>query len=193
MHPEHLDFSCIETSSEPFDYFLASKVFCEDKSFAVLEWVRSYKDWQLVRTDFYEQYEFSLSTVQLPNHLDFLSNENTLSAFRNIFSEYFEAQLSARVDVAVHKLLPGQTIKLHNDYLSNGETHRIVIQINEAFNFDMGGLIMLFNSPDPSDVYKIIQPLHNSALGFIISQNSNHAVSQIHKGERYSLVYSFFE
>lgn len=193
MHTEHLDVSCIETSSDPFDYFLASKVFCEEESFAVLDWVRSYKDWQLTRTDFYEQYEFSLNTAKLPNDLYFLSSRNTINTFRNLFSKFFGAQLSARVDVAVHKLLPGQTIKLHNDYLPNGETHRIVIQINEAFNFDMGGLIMLFNSPEPSDVYKIIQPLHNSALGFIISQNSNHAVSKIHKGERYSLVYSFFE
>ena len=51
---------------------------------------------------------------------------------------------------------------------------------------------MLFNSDNPKDIHRIVRPISGSAIGFEIGENSNHAVSRLHGGERYTLVYSFY-
>jgi hypothetical protein len=56
----------------------------------------------------------------------------------------------------------------------------------------MGGFLLFFNRADPADVHRIFLPIHNSLVGFAISPDSNHAVSTIHDGERFTLVYSFY-
>ena len=49
---------------------------------------------------------------------------------------------------------------------------------------------MLFNSADPTDIHKLFRPVNLSGLLFEISAASHHAVSQVHGGARYSLIYS---
>ena len=51
---------------------------------------------------------------------------------------------------------------------------------------------MFFNSEDPSDMHRVISPVHDSVVGFAISEDSNHAVSTIHGGERFTIVFSFY-
>ena len=53
-------------------------------------------------------------------------------------------------------------------------------------------LYMLFNSADASDVHRIFPPANDSAVGFAISPKSHHAVSTVHGGERFTLVFSFY-
>ena len=50
------------------------------------------------------------------------------------------ATLSERVDVTAHKLVAGQTIRIHNDYLPEGESHRLLLQLTEAGNPNTGGI-----------------------------------------------------
>jgi Rps23 Pro-64 3,4-dihydroxylase Tpa1-like proline 4-hydroxylase len=95
------------------------------------------------------------------------------------------------VEANAHKLLPGQTIRVHNDFIGREETHRAIIQVNRDWTESSGGLLMLFSSPSPDDVMRVVRPLHASGAGFEISPASFHAVSKIHAGERYTLVYSF--
>ena len=78
------------------------------------------------------------------------------------------------------------------DYLVGEETHRLIVQLNRGLRDEDGGFFMLFNSFEPQDVYRILRPVGGSGIGFEIGLNSNHAVSQIHRGERYTLVYSFY-
>ena len=189
----HLEISSIKSFSDPFNYFLIPNFFNDGESIKILKWLRSCKDWQLVKRDFYEQYEFLLNEMDLSKDLYFLKENSTLIALKEIFYKTFGVKLSEKVEISAHKLLAGQTIRHHNDYFPGGETHRIVIQINESFEFENGGLLLLFTSQDPADINKIVNPFHNSAFGFEISPKSFHAVSKIHKGERYTLVYSFFE
>ena len=80
---------------------------------------------------------------------------------------------------------------IHNDFIEEGESHRILIQLNRGWLDEQGGLLMLFGSSSPGDVQRVIRPLHRSAFGFSISDCSYHAVSTIAEGERYTLVYSF--
>ena len=49
----------LEFFAEPFLYFTATEGFGEGMSSAILEWLETGAPWELVETDFYEQYEFS--------------------------------------------------------------------------------------------------------------------------------------
>jgi Rps23 Pro-64 3,4-dihydroxylase Tpa1-like proline 4-hydroxylase len=178
--------------SKPFEYFTASSFFKNDVNTTLLKWFEESAPWTLVVKDFYEQYEFSFFDAELPGHIDFLTNSASLLDVKTRIEEVFGVRLAERVDFSAHKLVGGQTIRIHNDFIAGQESHRLVIQLNRGWNSKDGGLLLLFNSDDPKDVHKLVPPLNESCLGFRISPNSNHAVSTIHDAERYSVVYSFY-
>ena len=95
-------------------------------------------------------------------------------------------------DIAEKSVKPGQRIRLHNDFIAGAETHRLMIQLNQGWKDENGGFLLFFNSADASDLHKVFRPVHNSAVGFAISPESYHAVSTLHAGERFTLVYSFY-
>ena len=87
------------------------------------------------------------------------------------------------VDVVCHRLLPTQKIGIHNDYLVGQETHRLTIQVNRGLTDTDGGVLMLFNSNDATEIHKLLHPLSLSGFAFEISADSHHAVSQVHGGD----------
>ena len=89
------------------------------------------------------------------------------------------------------RLVVGQTIRVHNDYIGGAETHRMLVQLNRGWDAANGGLLMLFDSDRAEDVSAVIIPRHGSALAFAISPKSFHAVSTIVSGARFTLVYTF--
>jgi Rps23 Pro-64 3,4-dihydroxylase Tpa1-like proline 4-hydroxylase len=186
------DFSSIEFFSSPFPYFFSPVALTEETSLLVLEWLENCTSWKLTETDFYEQHEFSFWDVELPAPLLFLKELDFLNTLKTGMEELFGVCLQQRLDFTAHRLVPGQRIRLHNDYIPGCETHRLLIQLNRGWADENGGMLMFFNSPDPADVHRIFGPTHNSAVGFAISPDSNHAVSTIHSGERFTLVYSFY-
>lgn len=186
------EFSSIELFSTPFPYFSSPVALTEDAASSVLKWLEGCTSWRLKETEFYEQHEFSFWDVEVPTHLSFLKEPSFLSMLKAMMEELFEVHLQQRLDFTAHKLLPGQRIRIHNDYILGCETHRLLIQLNRGWTEENGGMLMFFNSPDAADVHRIFRPTHNSAVGFAISMDSNHAVSTIHGGERFTLVYSFY-
>lgn len=188
-----LRFSNIEIFSAPFQYIVSPEALDPDAGRTVLAWFESDAPWKLVEADFYEQFECSLWEVQLPTHLSFLREPAFLSAIKRRMAELFGVNLSHRIDITAHKLVPGQRIRMHNDFIPRAETHRLLMQFNQDWQDDNGGLFLLFNSADPADIHKIFRPVHNSAVGFTITTTSYHAVSTVHAGERFTLVYSFYE
>ena len=177
----------------PFRYIVSPEAFDPDTSRTVLAWLESEAPWKLVEADFYEQFEFSLWDVRLPTTLSFLRAQAFLAVLKTRIAELFGVDLSHRVDITAHKLVPGQRIRIHNDYIPGAETHRLLMQFNRDWQDDDGGFLLLFNSADPGDIHKIFRPVHNSAIGFAITATSYHAVSTIRAGERFTLVYSFYE
>ncbi len=182
-----------EVFVEPFPYLTAVEGLGEVISSAFLEWLENDAPWKLVERDFYEQYEFSLLDAPLPMHLKFIAERRFLRDLRVKVEGVFGNRLSERIDCTVHKLVPGQTIRIHNDYILGEETHRLILQLNRGWCDDQGGYLMLFNSEEPSDVHRVFIPNHNSVFGFAISERSNHAVSTIHGGERFTMVFSFYD
>lgn len=187
-----LDLSSVEVFSQPFDYFVSPSALRDDFSTRLLNWLKTDAPWKLVETDFYEQYEFSFWDVDLPAPLLAVREPAFLSALRMKVEDLFKAELCNDIDVAAHKLILGQRIRIHNDFVDGKKTYRLLIQINTGFKDEDGGLLLLFNSSDPADIHKAFRPIHNSAIGFAVSPASNHAVSTIHGGERFTLVYSFY-
>jgi Rps23 Pro-64 3,4-dihydroxylase Tpa1-like proline 4-hydroxylase len=146
----------------------------------------------LVETDFYDQYEFSLWDVDVPSQLLVLLEPDFLNELKRRLGDLFEVEMGNDIDVAAHKLIPGQRIRIHNDFISGEQTYRLLIQLNRDCKDEDGGLLLLFNSSDPADIHKAFRPMHNSAISFVVSPKSNHAVSTVHGGERFTLVYSFY-
>jgi Rps23 Pro-64 3,4-dihydroxylase Tpa1-like proline 4-hydroxylase len=105
--------------------------------------------------------------------------------------EHFQARLRGAAEVIVHRLVPGQTIKIHNDHRPDGETHRLLIQLNRRWSESDGGLLLLFKDRHPEAICRAIRPIHRSGFAFAISDRSYHAVATVHAGERFTLVYSF--
>lgn len=182
----------VEQTDKPFPYFLAEQFVPPSLEKELLGWLEREAPWRLVETDFYEQYEFSLFEADLPAALAWLVQPECLAHLRGIVEKTLGCGLTDKTDLVAHKLLAGQRIGIHNDYLEGHETHRLTVQLNHGLTDNDGGFFMLFNSFDANDVHKILRPLSGSAVGFEISQDSHHAVSRMHGGERYTLVYSFY-
>ena len=183
----------VELADLPFRYFLARRCLSHEFEPTVLDWFESDAPWKLVVADFYEQHEFSMLAAHLPASISPLVSPESLSDLRRHMETAFGVELTDHVTVLAHKLVPGQRITIHNDFLGgDNETHRLTVQLNRGLSDDDGGLIVLFNSSDPTDIHRVIRPLTGSCLGFEIDGNSNHAVSRVCRGERYTIVYSFY-
>ncbi len=189
---QRLRLTALEVFAEPFPYFTASEGFGEELSSTILDWLEAEAPWRLTEADFYEQYEFSLLDVQPPPHLAFLTGHPFLDDLRLKVERTFGARLSEEIDCTIHKLVPGQRIRIHNDFIPGAATHRVLVQLNRGWRDDNGGFLMFFNSGDPADVHRVFSPAHDSVVGFAISEHSHHAVSTIHGGERFTLVFSFY-
>lgn len=181
-----------EFQSLPFRYFLIRNCLALDIQEELLKWFESEAPWRLVGTDFYDQYEFSLIDVALPRNIARLVSPDNLFELRRAVAKIFDTSFGDKVTLVAHKLLPGQRIAIHNDYLGGNETHRLTVQLNRGLKDKDGGLFVLFNSFNPSDIHRVLRPLSGSGIGFEIGSNSNHAVSRMQHGERYTLVYSFY-
>ena len=159
---------------------------------ATLAWFQSTAPWRLHIASFYEQFEFSLLGNGPPNHLQCLTTPAFIGELKSQLAlslgETSDLELT---EIAAHKLTPGQTIRIHNDFIGGEETHRILIQLNGGWTVDNGGLLMLFGSDEAADVRTIVLPEHRSCFAFEIGPESYHAVSRIIHGDRYTLVYTF--
>lgn len=192
-NPLMLSLMNARSYSSPFPYFYAAEVFSPEVHKALLDWFNSESAWRLVQADFYEQYEIKLRSASLPPAVAFLTSTPFLTRLQSEAATLFGTTFLDRIETVAHKLTPGQRIGIHNDYLPGHETHRLLIQVNETEEPDSGGLLMLFRSSNARDVSKILQPKANSAIGFAINPHSHHAVSRQHRGDRFTLVCSFFE
>jgi Rps23 Pro-64 3,4-dihydroxylase Tpa1-like proline 4-hydroxylase len=177
--------------AEPFPHATHAAPLPAALSAATLDWMETAAPWQLRIASFYEQWELHLEPGVVPAELRPLLAIETIDHLRSVMLAPLAATRAMLIEVTAHKLVPGQTIRVHNDYLDDGETHRLLVQFNRSWQDAQGGLLMLFGSASPEDVRRILRPVHGSAMAFPISPQSFHAVSTVRHGHRYTLVYSF--
>lgn len=185
----------IHKITEPYS-FAKSKDFLDAKQAQdILVWFEN-APWHLTVTDFYSQYEFLLDESNVPENLNFLISHQTKSKLKELMEQLFDCKFNDTVDVVAHRLCKNQVIKIHNDYIEEAdfeiETHRLLIQLNHGWLESNGGYLMIFASDNANDIVEAILPEHNSMFAFEISPNSHHAVSEIHSGLRYTLIFNFY-
>jgi Rps23 Pro-64 3,4-dihydroxylase Tpa1-like proline 4-hydroxylase len=176
----------------PFPHVCVQEAFDHNISLAVLEWLEKDAPWRLKIADFYEQYEFSFADVNLPENIKPIFSLTSLESLRKKIQKIFETKLSNQIDITAHKLVEGQRIRIHNDFIPNRETHRVLIQLNRGWAEENGGVLMIFRSRQAIDLHSVFIPAHNTSVAFEISPTSFHAVSPISSGDRYTLVFSFY-
>lgn len=177
--------------TEPFAHVRLDNWFGDALQDAALAWLETDAPWRLRVASFYEQYEFSLLVDKPPSAAAALISAETVADVAALFANRFQTADLELVDITAHRLLVGQTIRVHNDYIGGAETHRMLVQLNRGWDAANGGLLMLFDSDRAEDVSAVIIPRHGSALAFAISPKSFHAVSTIVSGARFTLVYTF--
>ena len=187
-----LDLSSAILRSQPFPCFTVAQVVSKQLELTLLGWFESEAPWRLTVMDFYEQYEFDFQDVELPAELKPLFSQDSLDELRQNIGMLLGAALKPHIEITAHKLNRSQKIRIHNDARPDGETHRFLVQVNRGWSEANGGLLMLFRGPEVETLDDLISPTSGSAFGFEISTASYHAVSRVHQGDRYTLVYSFY-
>lgn len=188
-----IDLSFVQRRDTPFPCFTAERVISEQLEADLLDWLERDAKWQLAETDFYEQYEIRFCEIELPPELQSLIGDETVDLLREEIGTLLGLQLGRNVEITAHRLEAGQTIRIHNDYRPSGEICRFLVQLNRGWSEEQGGFLMLFRGPDTGSLDSIISPRSRSAFGFHISRNSHHAVSKVHGGSRFTMVFSFYE
>ena len=180
-----------EVRDEPFPHVTHVAPLSAALCATALDWMETDAPWTLQVASFYEQWELHLEAETAPCAIAGLISSETIRCLRELMLAPLTSERLTLTEVTAHKLLPGQTIRVNNDYLAHGETHRLLLQLNRGWDDAQGGLLMLFGSASAQDVRRILRPVHGSAVAFPITANSFHAVSTIQDGARYTLVYSF--
>lgn len=185
-------FDTAITTALPFPHFHVPRILEPEDADRALAWLRDRAPWSLRVESFYEQHEFSLQSTRLDPEVAALASPPFVEAIRGaLVARFGVARGLDLVDISAHRLTPGQTIRVHNDFIDGEETHRLLIQLNDGWSAERGGLLMLFGDSRPESVRRIVVPTHGSGFAFEISPVSYHAVSSIRDGERYTLVYTF--
>jgi Rps23 Pro-64 3,4-dihydroxylase Tpa1-like proline 4-hydroxylase len=185
-------FEVRSVATEPFPHFFVQGALGHEESLTLLHWLETDAPWRLKIAEFYQQYEFSLSDSTLPSHITPLFSAESIRALKKCVSDSFGVHLATHHDITAHKLVPGQRIRIHNDFIVGKESHRALIQFNRDWVDENGGALLFFGSEDASDIRKGFRPLHDSCVAFEISPASHHAVTPVVRGDRYTLVYSFY-
>ena len=186
-----VDLSSARLEMDPFPFSVVPEALCDSVEQATLSWFKRTAPWNLTEESFYSQYEFDMRDVELPSDIAQLAADTTFAAMRDLISDLFHRRLRTTVDMTAHRLTTGQRIRIHDDYLEGGETHRLVVQLNCGWTAGDGGHLLLFGGGEPKNVRVVLAPVSKQALIFEISRRSHHAVSKVVRGERYSIVYSF--
>lgn len=181
----------VEARSEPFRHSVAASLLAPDVVERALVWLETAAPWKLHVEDFYEQHECPLSTETLPAELLGLIEPEAIQRYAAVMLHPIDAGDVELADATAHRLMGGQSIRIHNDFIEGAETHRIIVQLNRGWADENGGFLMLFSSCKADDVARVLRPVHGSAVAFEISSDSFHAVSATVAGERYTLVFSY--
>ena len=182
----------LKVDNYPYPHFISEAEIEQSSINQLIDWFECDAPWSLTIEDFYEQYEFSFKHVNLPDFAKILIDPIFLEYLSGKVLALFDKKVSKKIDIVAHKLTKGQKIKIHNVYIENAETHRILLHLNRHWESSFGGYFMVFEKNDVESLIKVVEPMCSVLQGFEISQNSHHAVSEIHGGERFTIIYSFY-
>jgi Rps23 Pro-64 3,4-dihydroxylase Tpa1-like proline 4-hydroxylase len=191
-----LHFSEIRFCPHPFRHFTAENFADAGFSTRLLRWFEKKADWKARKIEnFYRYSDINLRTSDLVPELSFLVQEDFLRQLQHQVGEAFGVAIKGYVDVTGHRLAAGDRIRVHSDFVTLRFTHRLLVQVNHGWAPGNGGVLGLLDrdpeSAGPPKVKRIV-PLHRSGFAFEVSKKSFHKVSRVIRGERYTLIFSFY-
>jgi Rps23 Pro-64 3,4-dihydroxylase Tpa1-like proline 4-hydroxylase len=179
--------------SDPFPHFVVPNALPPELAEEILAWFEESAIWQLHAASFFEQYELDLTRCSPPAACARLFDRGQLAAVARRYAKVFDADMTGRVQVTAHRLLAGQTIGIHTDEpKGDRETHRLIIQLNRGWDASSGGELVLLRSDDAGSIHTVIRPIHNTSIGFEMSNRSFHAVARVNRGVRYTVIFSLW-
>ncbi|MDQ1833644.1 cyclophane-containing peptide 2OG-Fe(II) oxygenase YhhC [Massilia scottii] len=182
-----------ETARAPFPHFFRDGTLPERLAENLLAWMETGARWRLHTASFFEQYELDLTATSMPEECRILFAPETLAAITTRYASAFKRKMSGRASVTAHKLVSGQTIGIHTDEpLGERETHRLLVQLNRGWKPERGGELLLLAGNDIGALHSVIEPAHNRAVGFEMSERSFHAVARVNDWARYTVIFSFW-
>jgi hypothetical protein len=99
--------------------------------------------------------------------------------------------LMEKVQVTAQRVEPGQVIGVHSDQpLVGYELVRLVLQLNDSWCPEDGGLLELYESTDRPPAIGI-EPRRDVAFGFVLHEGSLHGVTEVTRPRR-SMVFNFW-
>ena len=117
-------FHVREAAAKPFAYFVVDDVLECAHADSLLAWLESCRWWELVHTQFYDQYEFMVCEgkrrMDLPKECKPLFTQAALGELAALVGEHLGTARCLILRVVAHMLKPGQGIGIHNDDKANG-------------------------------------------------------------------------
>ncbi|MBK1725335.1 hypothetical protein CKO23_24830 [Thiocystis violacea] len=166
----------------PFPFFCVDSAFSEDQCAALEALFLQTNDWQHRDGAFYR---CALCDVTEKIPVSFKSE--ILARMR----ELTQLPLVDRVVVTAQRMLPGHVIGIHSDRpLLGYEMARLVVQLNQQWRPEHGGVLELFSSPDGKAVVRV-DPEYNTAFGFPLHAGSYHGVTEVTR-PRQTVVFNFW-
>jgi len=115
---------------------------------------------------------------------------------RDLIEREFRCVLGRHFTVGCNRMVEGQLIRIHNDSPDGArgvwENYRQLLYLDKDYTDDCGGALCLFAGSDTSTITRAVRPVFNTCVAMQLSTTSYHAVSKIRRGERYSVVVSYW-
>jgi hypothetical protein len=99
--------------------------------------------------------------------------------------ELVDVPLADRITATVQRMQPGDQALPHTDRpLVGYEAVRLVVQLDDGWRDGDGGLFLVHPDPDGTEVAHVRAPRAGSAVGFVMTPASHHAVSPTRRTRR---------
>ena len=166
----------------PFPFFYVNSAFSAEQCAALEDLFLQDAEWQHRDGAFY-----SCSLRDVTEVISASFQAEVLVKMREITG----LPLVNRVLVTAQCMLPGQVIGIHSDRpLLGYEIARLVVQLNQQWQTEHGGVLELFSSPESGVVFRLT-PEYNKAFGFLLHEDSYHGVTEVTQ-PRQSVVFNFW-
>jgi len=166
----------------PFPFFYVNAAFSEEQCAAFEALFLQDGDWQHRDGAFYR-----CSLRDVTEHIPATFLTEVLGRMREIT----DLPLTNRVLVTAQRMLPGQVIGIHSDRpLVGYEIARLVVQLNQQWQAEHGGVLELFASPESAAVFRV-NPEYNKVFGFLMHADSYHGVTEVTQ-PRQTVVFNFW-
>ncbi|MEH6989571.1 2OG-Fe(II) oxygenase [Cytobacillus firmus] len=186
-----LYFNDIRYFNHPYPHIQVNDVLIPSVANEILNWLKKTKIWEVQDTTNQKSMAFNLEPSIIPEELVNLFSGPELIKLLHRFEEIFNESFDNKMVVTAFKHRKGEGTAIHNDFGADANfTHRFILYVNDGWTEQDGGSLGLFSSESIESLVKVVNPIHNTGVGLVFSQDSHHAVGAVRDGVRYSLVFS---